>query len=72
MKIILPIFFALLIWIALFKLFFGGVEDFWKTAKKESFWFAVALIFDTRFGGIRFLIFAAVGILGGALLYSFL
>ncbi len=72
MKIILPIFFALLIWITLLKLFFDNVEDFWKTAKEESFWFAVAIVFDTRLGGIRFLIFVAVGIFGGGLLYSFL
>lgn len=72
MKVILPILFALVIWVALFKLFFDDSEDFWETAKENSFWFAVAMLFDTAFGGVRFLIFAAVGIMGGALLYNFL
>lgn len=72
MKIILSIFFTAAIWVALFKMFFFDVEDFWENAKENIFWFVVGLIFDTHFGGVRFLIFVIAGLLGGALLYKLL
>ena len=72
MKIILSIFFAAAIWIALFKVFFFDVEDFWENAKENTFWFAVDLIFDANYGGVRFLIFIVTGLLGGTLLYQLL
>jgi len=72
MKVFLSVSLALVIWIALYKLFFDDAEDFWKTAKENSFWAAFDLLFDTTFGGVRFFIFAALGILGGFLLYNLL
>ena len=72
MKILFSILFAIVIWTALYKVFFDDVDDFCETARENSFWFAIGLILDTHFGGIRFLIFAAVGISCGALLYSLL
>ena len=72
MKIFFCVVFAVVIWIALYKLFFDDADDFWKTAKENSFWAAVAMIFDADFGGVRFLIFAAIGIIGGILLYNLL
>ena len=72
MKIILPILLTILIWVGLFKVFFTDAEDFWETAKENSFWFAVGIILDTHLGGIKFLIFVCIGVLAGALLYNLL
>lgn len=72
MKIFVSIIFAMAFWIALYKVFFDDVEDFWKTAKENTFWFAVGLLFDTHWGGIRFLLWLASGVLGGALVGSLL
>jgi hypothetical protein len=72
MRIFFAVIFAFIIWIALFKMFFDDAEEFWETAKENSLWFAISLIFDTVLGGVRFLIFAAVGIIGGILLYNLL
>ena len=72
MKIFFSVCLAFVIWIALFKLFFDDPDDFWETAKENSFWAELDMIFETSLGGVRFLIFAAIGVIGGILLYNLL
>lgn len=75
MKLIFSSLFTFIIWIFLFKFFFDDFEDLKKTTKNNLFWLAIDLILDSllnsssNFGGIRFLIFVGIGLLGGFLLY---
>lgn len=78
MKLIFSSLFTFLIWFLLFKLFFDDFEDLKKTAKNNLFWGTIDFILhsllnaDTGIGGIRFLIYAALGLLGGFSLYLIL
>lgn len=75
MKLIFSILFAFIVWCLLFKFFFDDFEDLKKTTKNNLFWLAIDFILDSllnsssNFGGIRFLIFVGIGLLGGFLLY---
>lgn len=69
MKLFFSVLLTVIIWVVLYRIFFYDREDFWENAKENTVWLAASMIFDTPFGGIRFLIFLAAGILGGFLLY---
>lgn len=75
MKLIFSSLFTFIIWFLLFKFFFDDFEDLKKTTKNNLFWLAIDFILDSllnsssNFGGIRFLIFVGIGLLGGFLLY---
>jgi len=75
MKLLFSSLFTFIIWFLLFKFFFDDFEDLKKTTKNNLFWLAIDFILDSllnsssNFGGIRFLIFVGIGLLGGFLLY---
>lgn len=78
MKLIFSSLFTFIIWFLLFKFFFDDFEDLKKNAKNNLFWGTIDFILqsllnaETGIGGIRFLIYLAVGLLGGFLLYVIL
>lgn len=75
MKLIFSSLFTFIIWFLLFKFFFDDFEDLKKTTKNNLFWLAIDFILDSllnsssNFGGIRFLLYVGIGLLGGFLLY---
>ena len=52
---------------ALYKVFFPDIDDFWQTAKENTFWFALSLLFDTTFGGVKFILWLLIGVIAGVL-----
>ncbi|HEY0047675.1 MAG TPA: hypothetical protein VGB68_00205 [Pyrinomonadaceae bacterium] len=77
---ILSVLFALLILVALFKLFFDDLEDLWTSVKSCCCWFGFSIVSErwaifewrspkTEQTGSRLFFWLAIGALGGFMLY---